>query len=255
MTRKTIQVTLTTVILTGLAAMAAGVIFLWPRVARPSEKTFADVARRVYGDENLWLPLAAANPGRVVRPWMVLKLPSRRAAQEWLRGFRERRGMPPDLVFAPFASEGWPFALSAESERWMADTVELASPDGCWLLYDLRGLESPSAYVSLFLCSRSLRRVEALSQPEVWVDGRVSLYWRNDSRVFVAKIETGLDHVQGEGPGTHWAYVIGDISEDERSVKHSHFNSNADLSAAEIRELMKLDMRAVEQRLAAPAGK
>jgi hypothetical protein len=234
-----IRVAVACVIAASALAMLGGVGFLWPRFVRPSEKTFAAVAKRAYGDEKMWFPLAAVNPGvNKLRPWMVLRIPGRTVLDAWCRDFRKRRGLPADWypLYERFTAGN-----SVGAERWLTDVMNSPSPDESCLIFELRGLDVDESKWSMFLNTSSNSAPRQLcggdsSYKCVWVE------WREDSGRFVLKVYTGYDECGGEKPITRWIYVIGDRTPESLDFRTVTVDSNNSLSSKKLEDVMQLPL-------------
>lgn len=226
---------------------------LWPRMVHPSEKAFWQVAERVYGDRNLWLPLAAANPGvSELRTWKILRVPSKKEAQAWLRAYCERRGLAynPEWVCERETEYGG-YPLHVQTEAWIPREFESESPDGRLLLYDFRHLNRRGRSFVLILFDRVSRK--RLAQwDNTGASSKRSVYWREDSQRVIITMYTGLDTgpTMGDEPrDLPYACIVLDVPPGGAKAQEAFLQTKTLLSPEEVEPLMNLTAQEIGRRL------
>lgn len=218
-------------LLCGAAALVAH--RLWPRpnleerlkrsptaVLLESDKTFADVARRVHGAPDLWLGLAIANPeARKFAAGLRLLVPSEELARELAKRYNRERGAVGGGSL-PYIKD-LPYAL--EQERWLADARVWVSPGGKRRITEVRNCR--------FLCrSLQLSETNASTGLRCGSFDNVVVRFSADSQEALAKIRS--DYGEWQGSGGRYYYIHFRWGE-RGSVAAAHY-SNYDAPAQEM---------------------
>lgn len=244
-----------------LVVCALGGAWLWPRFAlvRPSEDKFSEIARRVYGDECLWLPLARANPGVVeIRSWRVIRTPFKKDAERWLRAYCEKRGIPFDPEETRSnARDGYiSYPVLVHVEHWVAEEFESESPDGRILLFDYRYIDEPGHWFQLVLADNLTHK--KISMWNFMADSsEVLMRWRGDSRRAIVSLRTDRNTYPTEG-GVNDMQPYGCILVDvtDQGAEANFVEIKRGLAAEEIEALLDLPLPEICRRLgvAVPEG-